>query len=363
MLLLLLACTSSVPDSDPPDQTVPGVGTLEVFALSPDEISATVNLPEAGTLSCGDVSRDIESGPQTAYLAGLSPGSTSSCSATGPHSSTSAVEVTLPSTTTMGVVLFDAAHGQQSGNADWVIDDNMPNPSPSKPSSAEAWTGAYSSFGYDLLQAGYSLRSNTGSLSADRLADVQVLVVPEPNTRFSETELAAIGDFVQAGGGLLVISNHHTSDRNNDGVEPTAVADTLLEAAQASTRQTDESHDVLQENNTTSFAGDPHDPVLHGRHGDVSTFAIYEGSAFTVSGLPGDRAVLWIMGHLDEPERGARVVAAYPGAGRVLCVPDSAAADDGSANPGNDAIYDAWTEDSNAAFFLNAVDWLANVRG
>jgi hypothetical protein len=160
----------------------------------------------------------------------------------------------------------------------------------------------------------------------------------------------------------VLISNHHESDRNNDGVEPTAVADTVLTAVNASTRQADESHDALQENNTTSFAGDPHDPVLHGRNGDVSTFAVYEASAFTVSGLPSDRAVLWIMGHLDEPERGGRVVAAYPGAGRVLCIPDSAAADDGSGNPGNDAMYDAWTEDSNAAFFLNGVDWAGNVR-
>ncbi len=369
-LLLLLAplsvmasaCTATKPGADSGDSSpaAQGTGTLTAVALSPDEIAATVDF-DGATVTCGAATASANAAGH-AYVAGVTPGTTVSCTASSELATTTPVSVTMPGTTSAGVVLFDDDHEEQAGNADWIIDDDMPNPSPASPTTAEDWTGAYSDFGFAVRGLGYTVRTNTRAITTDTLADVQVLVLPEANSSFSSSELGAIGAFVQRGGGLILISNHHVSDRNGDGVEPTAIADDVLTAVGATPREASDTLDVDTEYNNTGSYGPVGDPILHGRNGNVHEFDMFSASAFTVTGVPTDRPVLWINGHSGDDAYGVRVAAAYSGAGRVLCVPDSAAADDGTGTPGNDAMYDAWTGMDNAALFLNGVDWAANVR-
>lgn len=364
MLLLassLLACTSKgIDDSAAIVRTE--TATLTLAALSPTELRATVGMVDEGVVTCGAVTADVPAGGGEVYVAGVEAGATVECEATSTTEVSPTASATTAAAESPGLVIFDNAHSEQSGNADWVIDDNMPTPSPATPGSAEDWTGAYSSFGYDLLRLGYTLSTNTRSLTADTLEDAQVLVLAEANSRFSSDELAAVAAFVQRGGGILLISNHHESDRDYDGVEPTEVADDVLEAVGAEVRQASAALDTDQDFNTTASYGSPGDPVLHGRSGDVAQLNMYAASAFEVTGLPSDRAVMWLNGHAPDDAFGVRIAAAYVSDGRVLCVPDSAAADDGTGNPGNDAMYNAWIERDNAALFLNAVDWAAGVR-
>jgi len=359
-LLLGLACHSASPGDDSAAGT-PGQATLVLSALSPDEAAARVGLSQDGTVQCGALSFTASAGSTMVYLAGLPSGQTTSCTATSPGDDPASATVTLPTATSPGLSLFDNAHGEQSGNADWVIDDNSPDPSPADPSGPDAWKGAYSSFGYALLGLGYSLRTNTGTLSAETLAGVQVLVLPEPNQSLSAAELGAVSDFVQGGGGLVLITDHHGSDRDGDGVDSTDVADALLQAMGARVQQASESLDVSQEDNTTGTTALAGDPVLRGRSGAVNQFDLYNASAFTVSGLPDSRVVLYRQGHAGDASQGARVAAAWVGAGRVLCVSDSAPADDGTGASG-ETLYQSWTEADDAALFTNGVDWAAGVR-
>ena len=98
------------------------------------------------------------------------------------------------------MVLFDSGHAQQAGNADWVI------------------TGAYSDFANAFRQEGCQVKSVT-RFSASILKDVKIVVLPEPNTPYSESEQDAIVNFVNNGGCLYAISDHHHSDRNNNGYD------------------------------------------------------------------------------------------------------------------------------------------------
>ncbi|MDT7843201.1 hydrolase, partial [Streptomyces justiciae] len=59
-------------------------------------------------------------------------------------------------------ILFDNAHAETAGNADWIISTSQPEPlgEDSSPSSETDWTGAISSWGVALQKTGdYSLKT------------------------------------------------------------------------------------------------------------------------------------------------------------------------------------------------------------
>ena len=124
--------------------------------------------------------------------------------------------------------LFDNAHAETAGNADWVIDDTQPIPSPAQSginagTAFTYWNGAISSWGVSLVKRGYTVHTNTTALTYGNaantydLSNYDVLIIPEPNTVFTAAEKTAIFAFVQNGGGLVAVSDHAVSDRNNDG--------------------------------------------------------------------------------------------------------------------------------------------------
>ncbi len=62
--------------------------------------------------------------------------------------------------------LFDNTKAEQAGNADWIIDDTFPVPSPAQsgitPTSPESyWTGGSSAFGVALVKRGYTVHTLT----------------------------------------------------------------------------------------------------------------------------------------------------------------------------------------------------------
>ncbi|MBK7704175.1 MAG: hypothetical protein IPI34_15460 [bacterium] len=116
------------------------------------------------------------------------------------------------------VVLFDHMHNQDAGTAgNWRVDDNHPNPLPATPTSETSWSGQLSSWGYELYLAGNTIRSNTSAITAAQLADVDLLVIPEPQAPFTAAEIEAVRQFVFAGGSLFVVADHNGSDRDGDG--------------------------------------------------------------------------------------------------------------------------------------------------
>ncbi|MFF0793363.1 hydrolase [Streptomyces spiralis] len=269
-------------------------------------------------------------------------------------------------------VLFDNAHAETAGNADWIISTSQPDPlgQDSSPSAETDWTGALSSWGVALQKAGgYSLKTlpsgsslSYGGSSSTDLSNFDTLVLPEPNTLFTSAEKTAIMNFVKNGGGLFMISDHTGSDRNNDGKDSVQILNDLM--SNNSVDSTDPFGFSIDSLNITSgnpaAISDSTDPVLHGAFGTVTKSLIANGTTATLK--PSDnsavKGLLYRTGY--SGNTGAFFVTSTFGGGRVAYWGDSSPIDDGTGQSGN-TLYDGWHDSSatNAALALNATAWLA----
>ncbi|MFF8908360.1 hydrolase [Streptomyces olivaceoviridis] len=273
-------------------------------------------------------------------------------------------------------VLFDNAHAETAGNADWIISTSQPDPlgQDSTPSAETDWTGALSSWGVALQKTGdYSLKTLPsgsslayGGTSATDLSNFDTLVLPEPNTLFTSAEKTAIMNFVKNGGGLFMISDHTGADRNNDGYDAVEIFNDLM--TNNSVDSTDPfgfSVDSLSISSDHPAAiGDSTDPVLHGSFGTVTKSLIASGTTATLK--PADNAavkgLLYRTGY--SGNTGAFFATSTFGSGRVAFWGDSSPIDDGTGQSGN-TLYDGWNDSSatDAALALNATEWLSGASG
>ncbi|MEV7242158.1 hydrolase [Streptomyces sp. NPDC093248] len=269
-------------------------------------------------------------------------------------------------------ILFDNAHAETAGNADWIISTSQPDPlgQDSTPSAETDWTGALSSWGVSLQKAGgYSLKTlpsgsalNYGGSSATDLSNFDTLVLPEPNTLFTTAEKTAIMNFVKNGGGLFMISDHTGADRNNDGQDAVEILNDLM--TNNSVDSTDPfgfSIDSLSiGSDHPSAISDSTDPVLHGSFGTVSKSLIASGTTATLKPAdnPSVKGLLYRTGY--SGNTGAFFLTSTFGSGRVAFWGDSSPIDDGTGQSGN-TLYDGWhdTSATNAALALNATAFLA----
>ena len=143
-------------------------------------------------------------------------------------------------------ILFDAAHAQTAGNADWTLDEDscgtaqrFPTPDQAGITSSTAetyWNGAHSAMGVDLVKKGFHVESLPvgarisygDGTNAQDLSHYNVFVMPEPNIALTSTEITAIRNFVFNGGGLFMISDHAGADRNSDGIDAAGVFNALM---------------------------------------------------------------------------------------------------------------------------------------
>ncbi|MFF4029495.1 hydrolase [Streptomyces sviceus] len=271
-------------------------------------------------------------------------------------------------------ILFDNAHAETAGNADWIISTSQPDPlgQDSSPSAETDWTGALSSWGVALQKTGgYSLKTSTSALtyggsSATDLSNFDTLVLPEPNTLFTAAEKTAIMTFVKNGGGLFMISDHTGADRNNDGEDAVEILNDLM--TNNSVDSTDPfgfSIDSLSiSSDYPSAVSDSGNPVLHGSFGTVTKSLIASGTTATLK--PADNAnvkgLLYRTGY--SGSTGAFFATSTFGSGRVAFWGDSSPIDDGTGQSGN-TLYDGWNDSgaTNAALALNATEWLSGAGG
>ncbi|MGW1601710.1 hydrolase [Streptomyces eurythermus] len=273
-------------------------------------------------------------------------------------------------------VLFDNAHAETAGNADWIISTSQPDPlgQDSSPSAETDWTGALSSWGVALQKTGdYSLKTLPsgsslayGGTSATDLSNFDTLVLPEPNTLFTGAEKTAIMNFVKNGGGLFMISDHTGADRNNDGYDAVEIFNDLMtNNGVDSTDPFGFSVDSLSIGSDHPAAiGDGTDPVLHGSFGTVTKSLIASGTTATLKPAdnPGVKGLLYRTGY--SGNTGAFFATSTFGSGRVAFWGDSSPVDDGTGQSGN-TLYDGWndTTATNAALALNATEWLSGGTG
>ena len=136
-------------------------------------------------------------------------------------------------------ILFDAAHAQTAGNADWTLDEDscgtaqrFPTPDQAGITSSTAetyWNGAHSAMGVDLVKKGFHVESLPvgarisygDGTNAQDLSHYNVFVMPEPNIALTSTEITAIRNFVFNGGGLFMIAERISS---SDTVRPILLA-------------------------------------------------------------------------------------------------------------------------------------------
>ncbi|MFI6358401.1 hydrolase [Streptomyces sp. NPDC050743] len=269
-------------------------------------------------------------------------------------------------------ILFDNAHAETAGNADWIISTSQPDPlgQDSTPSAETDWTGALSSWGVALQKTGgYSLKTlpsgsslSYGGSSSTDLSNFDTLVLPEPNTLFTGAEKTAIMNFVKNGGGLFMISDHTGADRNNDGNDAVEILNDLM--TNNSVDSTDPfgfSIDSLNIGSDHPAAiSDSTDPVLHGSFGTVTKSLIANGTTATLkpSDNPNVKGLLYHTGY--SGNTGAFFLTSTFGSGRVAFWGDSSPIDDGTGQSGN-TLYDGWNDSSatDAALALNATAWLA----
>ena len=222
-------------------------------------------------------------------------------------------------------VLFDNTHAQTAGNADWTI------------------VGAYSDFADALRHHGFKVTSNDhGELDAAKLAGIKVLVVPEPNTKFTQNEKAAITDFVKNGGGLFAIADHWGSDRNGDGIDSPRAWNEFTPTFGITFNQDKHNEDPLP----GVVAGGA---VTQG----VTKLGCWAGCSMTLTGAA--KAEL----KFNSANGGQAFVATSTfGQGRVVAIGDSSPFDDGTGDP-HDHLYNGFSKYDIPQFSLNCVNWLA----
>ncbi|MBI5168386.1 MAG: T9SS type A sorting domain-containing protein [Candidatus Eisenbacteria bacterium] len=270
--------------------------------------------------------------------------------------------------------LFDNAHAETAGNADWVIDDTQPIPSPAQSGITAGtaftyWNGAISSWGVSLVKRGYTVHTNTTALTYGNtgntydLANYDVLIIPEPNTVFTAAEKTAIFNFVQNGGGLVAVADHAVSDRNNDGWDSPMIWNDLdpthlLGISCASTGNAN--NNIVQ--TSTNVNALSTDMVTRGPVGNVTGLAFHNGTTFTLWPAVNStvRGEVWMNGLAQTSTTGLMCASSQYGSGRVVFIGDSSPIDDGTAQAGNTSIFNGWGEvgATDSTLAMNATLWV-----
>ncbi len=287
-----------------------------------------------------------------------------------------------------------------AGNADWVIDadahdlsvssasdgsgkttgggtesnpQRIPTPAASGITATTAetyWDGALSSWGVSLVQHGQSVETlpyngaiTFGNASnAQDLSHYKVFVIDEPNILFTATEKTAILSFVQAGGGLFMISDHGTSDRNNDGSDSVAVWNDLMTNNTVKANPFGISFNGDNVSPTGSVTTNTADPIIHGSIGGVTSFIYSNGSTMTLNTSQNSTVTGAVWSSSSHTSSTVTVAYGTFGAGRFVAAGDSSPFDDGTGDP-NDTLYKGWTDGTasgdDGRLAMNASIWLA----
>ncbi|MEZ4448904.1 MAG: hypothetical protein R3B09_05430 [Nannocystaceae bacterium] len=272
-------------------------------------------------------------------------------------------------------ILFDQTLDETAAggpNSDWIVDPWGRLPQPSNPLSRNEWKGALSSFAFALYQQGHRIESLVpwdGALSfgdpqnPQDLDRYDVLVLVEPSRQLSGAEKATILDYVAGGGGLLMIANHISADRDGNGWSAAAVYNDLfddnpVEADPFGLRFDEVDVDILT---PLTRVEAPAHPVIAGPNGTVERIGLYLGSTAHFTGKsPGGQGLI-VTDDAPDADHGVIIGATTYGAGRVVFATDSAQLGDGTDSHGTtQGDHDAFNDPAldHAILYLNAIAWL-----
>ncbi len=254
-------------------------------------------------------------------------------------------------------VLFDAAHNQVVGNADWVLDSHAPDPQPANPTSETSWSGGISAWGVALVKSGrYSVAQlpagsalTWGGGGPGDLKNFDVFVSDEPETNFSSAEQLALMAFARAGGGLFLASDHAGASRCSSCTEAWRVINHFLVsgAAAGSFGAQVDGNNLGTVTGTATGA-----PFTDGPFGHASQLSYHSGSSVSATGANAHVVVV-------ANGKGLVVASQLDGGGRLVLLGDSSPLEDGTCQC-SAHLHNGWAEAGNAALLLNATAWLAN---
>jgi PKD repeat protein len=294
-------------------------------------------------------------------------------------------------------ILFDASKAEAAGNADWVVDAdsrnlgyssgpaNLGNGNESNaqriPTAAQSgvtsttaetfWSGALSYWGIDCAKRNYIVESlpYNGSITYGNssnpqdLSNYNVFIVCEPNIVFTAAQKTAIMNFVQNGGGLLMVADHDVSDRNNDGIDSPHIWNDLMTNNSVQANPFGMSFDYANFSQTTSNIPTlPGDSILGGPMGNVTQLIFTNGTSITLNPAA-NASVKGVVYKTGSSFGNTNVMCAYArfGNGKVAAIGDSSPCDDGSGDP-NDALFTGYAGEAagnHRKLLMNMTIWLA----
>lgn len=295
-------------------------------------------------------------------------------------------------------ILFDASKAETAGNADWVIDAdahnlgfgsgpaslNNGNESNAQkiPTAAQSgitastsetfWNGALSYWGIDCVNRGYTVETLPyngqitygNSSNTQDLSNYKVFVVCEPNILFTTAEKTAIINFVQNGGGLMIVADHDVSDRNNDNSDSPAIWNDLMSNNTVQANPFGFIFDLANFSQTTSnIPSLPGDSILNGPAGNVTQVQFSGGTTMTLFPAA-NSTVKGVVYKTGSAFGNTNVMVAYSrfGNGKVAAIGDSSPCDDGTGDP-NDVLFTGYTGDASGnhrKLLMNMIIWLAS---
>jgi len=238
------------------------------------------------------------------------------------------------------IILFDAAHGQQAGNADWVI------------GYPPDWVGGFSDFGQVAREMDFKTKTCDTELTKEILKDVSILVLPEPNNEYKKEEIETIISFVKKGGGLLLIADHISSDRDHDGIDSPRIFNKFCPSAFGLRFN----YDYISE----------HPIPVSGSHlllRDVSYIGLWGACSLQ----PGEGSTPVIIYKTKNHPRSALLVVSLLGFGRVVAVGDSSIFEDPTGNRREDGrikrLHEGLGKYDHEILLMNILDWLKKRNG
>ncbi len=277
-------------------------------------------------------------------------------------------------------VLFDHTAWEDGGvSAYWIVDTHEPNPSPANPAVETDWNGGISAWGFDLFKKGYTVQilpasggriTYNDATNAQDLKNYAVYIIPECYRMFTTAEKQAIVAFVQNGGGLYLMGNHDGATRVTSSHPGSTDAfhvfnDLLANEGSGFGFTFVVGHgpgDANANTTTTAISGDSGaiaQALVHGPNGLMTAMDFHSFAYLNLTGS--NPTATWIVQTQvsGDPATDYFVVASTYGAGRVVAIGDSSPSDDGTTTTSGKNLIDGYHSNSNQAFDLNAVDWLA----
>ncbi|MGI5829054.1 MAG: hypothetical protein ACOX8U_02660 [Bradymonadia bacterium] len=265
-------------------------------------------------------------------------------------------------------ILFDNAHHQMAGNADWIIDVTGRHPYPSIPQKEDDWHGQLSSWGKALMDTKHFVletlpQDRVFSYGTDAVQDLKhydLLISTEPSLNYSESEIEAVHEFVKNGGAFMIIADHAGADRDGNNWDCVQVINDMSEKLSAKHGNNPFGFTALTNTSMATLAAMPHEnavehAIIKGTHGEVKSVASYAGTAFALDDGSSIETILSVKGQ-------AYAIAGKIGKGRFFAIGDSSIAGDNTDSlgikSGNSGFDDAGYD--NKVLLMNAVEWLVS---